>query len=285
LRNEAGEAFMKQYHPLADLAPRDIVSRAEFTEMQKVGSDHCWLDFSPIDPERLKRNFPTILERLEAHGIKVPEQMAPVRPVAHYTMGGIYTDLHARATLRRLYAVGECTCTGVHGANRLASNSLLEGLVFGSRAAEAASTEKELPPSEMDELRSLAPTPLPRAPAELADRIRALMWDKVGIVRHAEGLQEACQALGDLVSQSSEAASPEGAAEEAETANMALIAYLTALAALRRLESRGGHYRTDHPQMRDEWRYHQRVKLGPDGQPVFVLRQVVQSGTESGAEV
>jgi L-aspartate oxidase len=264
LLNSAREPFMLKYHPLGDLAPRDIVSRSEFTEMQRLGVDYCLLDLSPIPPEQMNTNFPHIVEMLHARGFKVPEELVPVRPVAHYTMGGIATDLHARSELRRLYAVGECSCTGVHGANRLASNSLLEGLVFGSRAAASAGREDRLAQAAVSEVAGWQWGPLPAAPPEVVPEIRTLMWAHVGIMRQGERLKRAVKRLGELVESSGQATQLSAPLEAVDAANMALVGYLTAMGALLRTESRGGHYRTDMPEPKDEWQCHLRVSHTPD---------------------
>ena len=135
LRNHLGEPFMQGKHPLADLAPRDIVTRWILREMKKTGKDNVWLDVSSMSEEFFAKRFPTIFAECRKFGIEVPEQSIPVRPAQHYLMGGIATDLDGMTNVKGLYACGECACTGIHGANRLASNSMLECLVFGRRAA------------------------------------------------------------------------------------------------------------------------------------------------------
>lgn len=269
LLNSNREPFMAKYHELRDLAPRDVVSRAEFAEMKRLGSDYCLLDFSPIPPEQMKANFPHILEMLQARGFRVPEEPVPVRPVAHYTMGGIATDLQARTPLARLYAAGECSNTGVHGANRLASNSLLEGLVFGARAALAAEGETELAEGLLRKAADLEDEPLPVAPPEMAEEVRGIMWEHVGIVRTREGLHKATTRLGEMLARSHEDAHEGLTAEEAEAASMILVAYLTARSAAWRTESRGSHYRTDEPETKAEWQCHTRLTRGPGEKPQF----------------
>ncbi len=134
LRNKDGEAFMERYHPLKDLAPRDVVSRSIVTEMRRTGSPHVWLDLTARDADFIRQRFPRIYETCLAYGVDIAREPAPVHPAAHYAMGGVWSDLEGRSTLQGLYAAGEVACTGVHGANRLASNSLLEAVVFGLRA-------------------------------------------------------------------------------------------------------------------------------------------------------
>lgn len=275
LLNAAGEAFMARYHPMADLAPRDIVSRAEFMEMQRLGADHCLLDMRPIPRDRLTHGFPHVLASIRQHGFDPLVEPVPIRPVAHYTMGGIATDLHARASLQRLYAVGECSCTGVHGANRLASNSLLEGLVFGSRAAAAAADEPALLPAAEAHARRSPPASYLVADASAADDVPSLMWTRVGIIRDRGALQEAVDALGQRIGALKPA--PPGGPEAlagADAANMLLVCWLAAQAAIAREESRGSHYRRDHPEPSSQWECHLAMQVGPDLQPRFTTRPV-----------
>src|ERR1017187_3488427 len=139
LRNKDGEAFMKRYHPLLDLAPRDVVSRSIVTEMRRTGSPHVWLDLTSRDADFIRHRFPRIYETCLAYGVDIASEPAPVHPAAHYAMGGVWSDLEGRSTVHGLYSAGEVACTGVHGANRLASNSLLEAVVFGLRAGRTMS--------------------------------------------------------------------------------------------------------------------------------------------------
>ena len=264
LLNPARERFMPKYHRLAELAPRDVVARAEFAEMQKFGADHCYLDLSPIPRDKLEHHFPHILEMLREHGINAPQELAPVRPAAHYCMGGIATDLWGFTGLRRLYAVGECACTGVHGANRLASNSLLEALVFGYRLSKAARDDVPLSEAQRQEAEAQAAEPVPEAPASFYERVRELMWQKVGIVRDPAELAEAerdfRRMLDETLSRARAWPQPPGAV----AANVVLVAWVVASAASMRDESRGAHYRTDAPQPKPEWRCHLLVRLtGP----------------------
>jgi len=272
LLNTRGERFLGRYHPMAELAPRDVVSRAEFLEMERLGAEWCLLDLRPIPREQMVANFPHVLQMLSERGLDAFAQAIPVRPAAHFVMGGIATDLDGWTGLRRLYAAGECACTGVHGANRLASNSLLEGLVFGYRAARAARGEPPLAEDLLAAVGKLEPAAVPAVAPAVAEQVRQLMWKRVGIVRDAEGLQAAAEELGNLRRQASR--SPWPSCEEAETANMVDIAYVIARAALARQESRGAQYRTDFPETRDQWRCHLRVRRSPDGDLEFSGRPV-----------
>jgi L-aspartate oxidase len=243
LRNKSGEAFMKRYHELGDLAPRDVVSRSIVEEMRRTGSPHVWLDLTSRPADFIRQRFPRIYETCLAYGIDIAREAAPVHPAAHYAMGGVQSDLEGRSNVPGLYAAGEVACTGVHGANRLASNSLLEAVVFGLRAgramsAEAASLETPVEPA------------LPLLVPDLTEtEIRDLTWDDCGILRNREGLQEALTTL--------EFASwrqPDGLSlAAAELRNIWQVAVLIARCALWREESRGAHYRTDFPSKNPEF--------------------------------
>lgn len=272
LLNPRGERFLERYHPMAELAPRDVVSRAEFIEMERLGADWCLLDLRPISRERMMADFPHVLEMLTGRGLKPFEEPMPVRPAAHFVMGGVATDLNGWTGLRRLYAAGECACTGVHGANRLASNSLLEGLVFGYRAARAAQGEPPLPEDMVKAAAILDATAVPALAPDVAEQVRQLMWRRVGIVRSADGLEMAVEELGGLRGQANLSLWPPP--EEAEAANMVEVAHVIARAALVRQESRGAHYREDTPDAKDEWRCHLRVKQATDGDLEFSRRPV-----------
>ncbi|MDB4886859.1 MAG: nadB [Gemmatimonadetes bacterium] len=242
LVNAAGERFMVPLHPLAELAPRDIVARAIFRE-QKRGT--VYLDARKLG-RRFARRFPGILALCTARGIDPRKELIPVTPAAHYMMGGVVTDLNGRSSMSRLYAVGEVARTGVHGANRLASNSLLEGLVFAERVARdlAGTTPlKQLPVPKS----WTVPPFVDRGAAQVAaDRVRAVMWQYAGIARTATGLRKATAELRDI-----EARLPQGATEEL---NLVQTARLITEAALLRKESRGGHYRSDFPRAKRDWK-------------------------------
>lgn len=236
LRNLAGERFTDE------LAPRDVVARAIVHEMALTGSPHVLLDLTHREPGFVSRRFPRIYETCLRYSIDLERAAAPVAPAAHYAMGGVRTDLDGRTSLPRLYAAGEAACTGVHGANRLASNSLLEGLVFGARAARAMLSDDLAAPQ--------AVRPAVAAPAgSLALReVQEISWRHCGIIRSADGLEEACRLL-------------EAAAPSAEARNPHQVAWLIARCALDRRESRGAHYRTDFPE-RFAVAEHSVVRLG-----------------------
>lgn len=241
LVNAAGERFMLKKHRLAELAPRDVVARAIFRE-QREGKVH--LDARKLGNSFTKR-FPGIFAICMARGIDPRRDLIPVTPAAHYMMGGVVTDLSGRSTVKRLFAVGEVARTGVHGANRLASNSLLEGLVFAERAARDLShvaALKSEPPSASWNV----PVLTDRGAAQVsADAVRALMWENAGIARTAKGLRFALQSLETL-----EERLPAGATEEW---NLLQTSRLIVEAALQRKESRGGHYRSDFPKPQRSW--------------------------------
>ncbi|MFI5230417.1 MAG: L-aspartate oxidase, partial [Gemmatimonadales bacterium] len=241
LVNSRGARFMKGKHAAAELAPRDVVARAIFRE-QRGGP--VYLDARALG-ERFVERFPGILALCQARGIDPRTDLIPVTPAAHYMMGGVVTDLRGRSSMPRLYAVGEVARTGVHGANRLASNSLLEGLVFAERVARDLATIKPLvkvPVLTKWKVPALAD----RGAAQVAaDAIRAVMWENAGIARTARGLRAALARLSDIGERL-----PAGATEEL---NMLQTARLIVEAALLRRESRGGHFRSDFPRAKRTW--------------------------------
>jgi L-aspartate oxidase len=263
LVNRSGEAFMTRYHPDGDLAPRDVVARGIALEQQRTGAPIC-LTLAHLDAVYVADRFPTITAMCRRVGLDLARDPIPVGPAAHYIMGGIDTDEWGRTSLPGLFAAGEAACTGVHGANRLASNSLLEGLVFGARAANAMQQKPQAASlkgdrviahgsghmaKHWDEPGRVAISHPPSAMAR--DTIRDLMWRKAGLFRTREGLTEAVQTLDGI-------ALPDGAdAEACRQRNLLTIARLIARAALRREESRGGHFREDFPNRDDlHWKVH-----------------------------
>ncbi len=253
LLNAAGEAFMPRYHPRRELAPRDEVARAVLAEMKQSGEPFVFLDFGPIGEEKARQRFPGIIAECEKRGFEPLRTPIPVSPVAHYAMGGIDTDLTGATSVERLYAAGECACTGVHGANRLASNSLLEGLVFGRRAARAMA---KLPAPSARSLAALEQQPW-RPVAVAADiygDLREMMWDDVGMIRSEHSLNNALKNLARFAQGLATSEAP--ARWETERANMILVADIIVRAALNRKESRGAHYRTDFPEPRQSRLYH-----------------------------
>ncbi|MBV9241132.1 MAG: L-aspartate oxidase [Acidobacteria bacterium] len=256
LRNRAGERFMPNSDERAELAPRDIVSRSIVAEMRRTGTRFVLLDMTALDANFLKHRFPKIYETCLAYGIDISENPIPVSPASHYSMGGIRTDLWGRSSVAGLYAAGEVTCTGVHGANRLASNSLLEGLVFGARAGRAAASDSSKFQVSSSNVGHDQPETWNLEPGTLATavrkRVKRLMWERVGILRDATGV---ARALNELEQISSSRLST-------SSRNFVTLARLIATAALWREESRGGHYRTDFPDQDDRFRKHSIQRVG-----------------------
>src|SRR5438067_10839232 len=255
LVNDRGEPFMTHYHADGDLAPRDVVARGIARESARTGGP-VFLTLAHLDPSYVVRRFPTIAAMCERIGLDLARDPIPVGPAAHYMMGGVATDEWGRSSLPGLYAAGEVACTGVHGANRLASNSLLEGLVFGARAAsamQAAPRAAVLGPNRVmaDDLAVRASSAAEPAAASCS-AIRDLMWQAVGVFRDREGLERAVAAL-DAAAAASREDSPEGR----RVRNLTTVARLIARAALRREESRGAHFRADFSERDDRrWRIH-----------------------------
>ncbi len=252
LRNSQGERFMQRYHPLLELAPRDVVARAITREGFGDAPGQqlpVYLDMRHVTGIDLAKRFPGISAFLARHGLHLAADLIPVRPAAHYLMGGVKTDLDGRTSLPRLYAAGEVACTGVHGANRLASNSLLEGLVFGARAAESMRQAVRAPRGPANISVHYAAQPL----EDIAARIKRLqenMWLDAGLLRDAAGLQSMRLDLENT----SEQLAPAAQRESIELANLHTVAELIGQSALKREESRGAHYRNDFPQ-RDDARF------------------------------
>jgi len=270
LRLPDGTPFMEKYHPMKDLAPRDVVARAIDAEMKRLGIPCVYLDITHRPAEFLRQRFPAIYSKLQSVGIDMAREWIPVVPAAHYMCGGVQTDLLGRTSLPRLYAAGEVACTGVHGANRLASNSLLEALVFADRAAIHALEAAWSPPaSELPPLPSaLARHSKLREPAtqNLRQQLHAVMQQKVGIVRRLAWLEQAASELRHLVEQARLAMSQAPACVTRwEDWNLALVGELMVQCALRRRESRGLHTLVDFPE-RDDVHYRCDTVLCPDGE-------------------
>lgn len=266
LRNAELQRFMPKYHEMGELAPRDVVARAIAHELElcRLKEPVVYLDMTHLKEEKIKSRFPRIYQTCLKHNVDITVDFVPVRPAAHYLMGGVRTDLDGRTSLPCLYAAGEVACTGVHGANRLASNSLLEGLVFGARAGQAMqngtspAANKISPPSAISQAsassaqagnvddepnRATSTGAGSLDPENFIREVQQLMWAKVGIVRSGKGLREAIEKLQSLGSCLARQASRRAG----EAGHIHTAALLIARSALARLESRGAHYRTDWP--------------------------------------
>ncbi|HEU4963404.1 MAG TPA: L-aspartate oxidase [Bacilli bacterium] len=254
LRNLSGERFMPQYHELADLAPRDIVARAIVSEIEKTKSTFVYLDITHQPPELIKSRFPTIYEFCLKYGLDLTTDWIPVAPAAHYVMGGVKTDLHGETNVRRLFACGEASCTGVHGANRLASNSLSEAIVFGKRIADRVRAFLTEPCVHID--LPHVPVRYPSPVHRLDDRklhMQKVMVRYVGVKRTRDTLEKALAELGRYAPMLSHGYTKRN---EWEFINLLTTAILTTQAALLRQESRGGHYRNDFPKASKQWLKH-----------------------------
>ncbi len=257
----AGVRFMPEYHPLAELAPRDVVSQAIVDRMEKTQHPCVYLDMSGQPAEAVRVRFPGIARMCREFGLDLATDRIPVRPGAHYMIGGVKVDEYGATTVPGLWAAGEVTSSGLHGANRLASNSLLEGLVFGARCGEAASAAALGEPDRFEAI-SLAnpPTAPPSEQLDLQDvrnALKSLMWRAAGVRRNAVGLRDAARTIDGW--QRYALAQQFGDAAGWELQNMLTVSRVMIGAALRREESRGVHLRTDFPQQDDE---HWRVRLG-----------------------
>lgn len=265
LRNMDMLRFMGKYHPMAELAPRDVVARAIIHELERVRAKDpvVYLDLTHLDETHLRRRFPRIYSTCLQYNIDITSELIPVHPAAHYAMGGVRTDLEGRTSIPGLYAAGEVAGTGVHGANRLASNSLLEGLVFGARAGKKMRDGLKTPARRAGDdppaaAYSNGPVPVPIEAA--VSEIQELMWKHVGIVRAAPSMKQAIQRLQEIGKQ---LAHPRTRREH-EARNLQIASLLVTRCALAREESRGAHYRSDFPDHDDaKFRKHS-LAMGED---------------------
>ena len=256
-----GTPFMDAYHPLKSLAPRDIVARAIHNEMMKAGEPHVWLDLRSRPAEAIRARFPHIFAQCLMLGIDMSRDLIPVVPAAHYMCGGVQTDLEGRTTIPGLYACGETACTGAHGANRLASNSLLEGLVFAKHAAVVAGREITASPNGHSRIVATLAQPEPEGSFDaqmlVREKIRRVMWEECGIVRTNAGLERAEHTLRDLKKEVDIVTRGKRiTTASCELHHVLLNAQLIVRSARLRLESRGTHFNADMPKSDDmHWRH------------------------------
>jgi L-aspartate oxidase len=257
LRNAAGHRFMPDYHEKAELAPRDIVARSILNEMKKSGSDRVYLDVTHLPPHLITTRFPHIYRFCLDRDLDITRTQIPVAPAAHYMIGGVRTNSWGETNINSLFATGEVACTGVHGANRLASNSLLEAIVFSKRIIERTKNKsKEKAPSG-GKGRDIYSTPgerpsLKAIPPPGLAVLQQLLWDRAGIIRDKEGLNQAASILAAW-----QYCLPQPTDQPTyELSNLVLTGRLLAEAALIREESRGAHFRSDFPQTSTRWQCH-----------------------------
>lgn len=262
LRNIKGERFMKEYHVDAELAPRDVVSRAIISQMVRTKSTHVYLDLTHLDGNYIKRRFPRIYATCLQYDIDITKELIPVSPAAHYIMGGIKTDVFCTTNIKGLFAAGEVACTGVHGANRLASNSLLEGIVFGARAGKTAGdyglqiSEQRIKKIMRENIKTNSNSKSINNnfdTEEIRCSLRKLMWEKVGIIRCDESLKTARTKIDEWSFIHNYKFNKR---RELELQNMLIVARLIIEAAILRKGSVGAHYRTDYPQKGEDWEKH-----------------------------
>lgn len=264
LRNEEEEQFMINYHPLADLGPRDVVTRAIISVLKKTNTKNVFLDLRHLGEDFIRRRFPNIYCTLKDYKIDITRDLIPIVPAAHYIMGGVKTNIYGETNIPGLYAAGEVACTGVHGANRLASNSLLEALVFGDRIVKKALEHnhqfscrfKDIDLANYDVLNGISPV------LDIRQQLKKDMFSRVGIIRLKESLKSALNFIQENInlvkSNSYDCAN-------FELQNMLIVAALMTRAALLREESRGGHFRQDYPSTCKKWLGHLVFSLHRDG--------------------
>lgn len=246
LRNVELDRFMGKYHPLAERAPQDLVSRAIVHEMEvsRAKDPFVYLDLTHLSGSKVRKHFSRTYEACMAYNLDLTEDLLPVRPAAHYSVGGVRTDLDGRTSVAGLYAAGEVASTGVHGANRMPGNSLLESLVYGARAGKAMRDTESISSRPSDEPKAANSNgPVEVGVEELVGQIQELMWSEAGIVRTRSGMQKALNAMEEMTPKLNQLKTRRGA----EAANLHLAAKLVARSALAREESRGAHYRLDSP--------------------------------------
>ena len=266
LVDDAGVPFMQGVHELADLAPRDVVAKAIMRRMRETGAEHVWLDARAFGVEKWERRFPTILATCRSYGVDPVTELIPVAPACHYASGGVATDLHGRSSVPGLFACGEVACSGVHGANRLASNSLLEGLVFSRRIAEQLAADL---PARQEPTRDDRPAGL--VDGDVRPALQHAMTERAGVLRSHDGLAAGARALADLATRATDDAD----VAAWETTNLLTVSTALVAAAAAREETRGSHWREDFPDRDDEhWARHVDVTL-EQGTPTLAVQPVL----------
>ncbi|MGM0381208.1 MAG: L-aspartate oxidase [bacterium] len=270
LVDQQGKGFMDAIHPMGELAPRDIVSRGILRRMIQTDSSYVYLDVSHLDNSLLNQGYPTIKEVCSRYGIDITREPIPVRPCAHYFMGGIKADIGGRTEFENIFCAGEVASTGVHGANRLASNSLLEGLVMGNLVGEEISKNKyEIKKTSVQKHNFNRQAELNFK--DLRQSLQSLLWRQVGILRSGGRLQKAADQLEEWLGLIQ--FYPASSRKEVELINMMQLAGLLIGSARRRRESRGAHYREDYPEKKSDWKKHTCV-INKNGYPEFFYRPV-----------
>jgi len=257
LRNVEGHPFMPDYTPDGDLAPRDIVARSILYEMGKTGLDKVFIDVTHLPPRTITTRFPHIYRFCLEHGIDITKDLIPVAPAAHYMIGGIKTNIWGETNIAGLFACGETACTAVHGANRLASNSLLEAVVFSKRIIKKTSKKVKIKAPATDQgakvYHSLSQRQAPQAvPAPTLSALQTLHRDKVSIIRNKKGLTQAA----DILAAWQKSLPQPTDRPSYELSNLILTSRLVTEAALLREDSRGAHFRSDFPQNSSQWQHH-----------------------------
>jgi L-aspartate oxidase len=266
LVDDAGVPFMQGVHELADLAPRDVVAKAIMRRMRETGAEHVWLDARAFGAEKWERRFPTILATCRSHGVDPVTDLIPVAPACHYASGGVATDLHGRSSVPGLFACGEVACSGVHGANRLASNSLLEGLVFSRRIAEQLAADLPARQAPATDAR-----PAGLVDGDVRPALQHAMTEHAGVLRSRDGLAAGARALADLATHTTDDAD----VSAWEATNLLTVSAALVAAAAAREETRGSHWREDFPDRDDEhWARHVDVTL-VQGTPSLAVQPVL----------
>ncbi|MDR1613008.1 MAG: L-aspartate oxidase [Planctomycetota bacterium] len=262
LVNQAGERFMRRYSKAGELSPRDVVSQSIFKELNRTGESYVSLDLRHIDPALIGKRFPNIMSVCAEYGLDIRRDPIPVRPAVHYMMGGVRTDLDAKTDIGNLYAAGEVACTGIHGANRLASNSLLEGLVFGHRAglADAPESTPAFPVNRLE--RNMPPKGARLDVEDVSRSLKALTWRNLGVYRNGIHLLETVETLKAWMRYV--LAEQFQMRPGFEVQNMLTVAMTIAESALGRAESRGAHQRSDYPETSPDWARHSLTAIDKD---------------------